>query len=95
MPIVQAAIVRAVSLLGDSSGILTLVPVVQTSAQLAYTRSGCSSIEGFYETQADPAGELAAPRSTQPKQNVSFCNNSARRKRGRELLMEGFLRGMQ
>jgi EAL domain-containing protein (putative c-di-GMP-specific phosphodiesterase class I) len=95
MPIVQAAIVRAVSLLGDSPGIFTLVAVVQTSAQLAYTRLGCGSIQGFYETQADPAGELAALRSMQPKQNVSFCHNSARCKSGRALLMEGFLRGMQ
>jgi EAL domain-containing protein (putative c-di-GMP-specific phosphodiesterase class I) len=60
MSMVQAAIVRAVSGLYDSRGILTLVGVVQTSAQLAYTRSGCSSIQGFYETQADPAGESAA-----------------------------------
>jgi EAL domain-containing protein (putative c-di-GMP-specific phosphodiesterase class I) len=95
MPIVQAAIVRAVSGLDDSLGISTLVAVVQTSAQLAYTRSGCSSFQGFYEPQADPAGELAALRSMQPKQNISSCHNSARRKSGRALLVEGFLRGMQ
>jgi hypothetical protein len=95
MPIAQAAIGRAVSLLGDSPVIFTLVVVVQTSAQLAYTRSGCGSIQGFYETQADPAGELAALRSMQPNQNVSFCHNSARRKSYRGLPMEGYLRGIQ
>jgi EAL domain-containing protein (putative c-di-GMP-specific phosphodiesterase class I) len=92
---VQAAIVRAVSGLDDSLGIFTLVAVVQTSGQLAYTRSGCSSIQGFYETQADPAGELTALRSMQPKQNVSFCHNSAGRKSCRGLLMEGSLRVIQ
>jgi hypothetical protein len=34
-------------------------------------------------------------RSMQVEQNVSFCHNSARRKNGRGLLMDGFLRGMQ
>jgi|HubBroStandDraft_6_1064221.scaffolds.fasta_scaffold94133_1 hypothetical protein len=95
MPIVQAAIVRAVSLLGDSPGIFTLMAVVQTSAQLAYTRSGCSSIQDFYETQADPAGELADLRSMQPKQNVSFCHNSAQRKSVGGRLMARFLLGMR
>jgi EAL domain-containing protein (putative c-di-GMP-specific phosphodiesterase class I) len=60
MPIVQAAIVRAVSALGDSLGISALAAGVHTSAQLAYTRSGWTSIQGFHETQADPALELAA-----------------------------------
>ena len=86
MPIVQAAIVHAVSLLGDSPGIFILVSFFQASAQLAYTRS---------ETQADPAGELAAFRSMQPKQNVSYCHTSSRRKSCRGLLMAGFLRDMQ
>jgi hypothetical protein len=92
---VQAAIVRAGSLLGDSPGISTLVAVVQSSARLAYTRSGWSSMQGVYGTLANPAGELAALRSVPPKQNVLFCHNSARRKSGRALLMEGFLQGMQ
>ena len=34
-------------------------------------------------------------RSIQLKQNVSFCDNSVRRKSGRGLLMDGFLWGMQ
>jgi hypothetical protein len=34
-------------------------------------------------------------RMGEMKENVSFCNNSARRNRGRGFLMEGFLRGMQ
>jgi hypothetical protein len=34
-------------------------------------------------------------RSMQPKQNVSFCHNSARHKSVRALLMEESLRGMQ
>jgi hypothetical protein len=92
---VQAAIVRAVSGLDDSPVIFTLVPVVQTSAQLAYTRLGCSSIQDFYETQADPSGELAALRLMQPKQNVSFCHNSARRKSVGGLLMARFFLGMR
>jgi hypothetical protein len=89
---VQAAIVRAIPGLGDSPGISALVAVVQT---LDYSRSRCTSIQGFYETQADPAGELAALRSMQPKQNVLLCHNSARRKGGRGLLMDGFLRRTQ
>jgi EAL domain-containing protein (putative c-di-GMP-specific phosphodiesterase class I) len=61
MPIVQAAIVRADSVLGDSLGIPTLAAGVQTSAWLAYVRSeGCNPVQGFYYTQAVPAGELAA-----------------------------------
>jgi EAL domain-containing protein (putative c-di-GMP-specific phosphodiesterase class I) len=95
MPTVQAAIVRTVSGLDDSLGVFTLVAVVQTSAQLAYTRLGCSSIQGFYETQSDPAGELAAFRSMQPKQNVSFYHNSAQRKSVGGLLMSRFLLGMR
>jgi hypothetical protein len=31
----------------------------------------------------------------QLKQSVLFCDNSARRKRGRGLPMDGFLRGLQ
>jgi hypothetical protein len=54
MPIVQAAIVPAVSLLGDSPGIFTLVAVVQTSAQLAYTRSRCSSIQASTKPKRIP-----------------------------------------
>ena len=80
MPIVQAAIVRAVSLPGDSPGIFTAAPVVSASAQFAYARSGCRSIQRFYETPADPAGEWAELRSMQPKQNVSIYHNPARRK---------------
>jgi hypothetical protein len=95
MPKVQAAIVRTVSLLGDSPVIFTRVAVVQTSARLAYTPSGWTSIQDFYETQADPARKLAPLPSMQMKQSVSFCHNSARRKSGRPLLMGGFLRGMQ
>jgi hypothetical protein len=34
-------------------------------------------------------------RYMQPKQNVSFCHNSARHKSVLALLVEGFLRGMQ
>jgi hypothetical protein len=52
-------------------------------------------MQGVYGTLANPAGELAALRSVPPKQNVLFCHNSARRKSGRALLMEGFLQGMQ
>jgi predicted signal transduction protein with EAL and GGDEF domain len=82
MPIVQAAIVRAVSVLGDSLGVSTLAGG-QTSARLAHVRSeGPSSVQGFCSTQA------VSP-------NVSFCNHSAPCKRGRELLMAGFLRGMR
>jgi hypothetical protein len=73
MPIVQAAIVCAVSLLGDSPGIFTLVAVVQRSAQLAYTRSRCSSNQGPYETQGEPAGELAALRSIQVNRVSRFA----------------------
>jgi EAL domain-containing protein (putative c-di-GMP-specific phosphodiesterase class I) len=95
MPIAQAAIVRAVSVVGDSLGIFALAAGVHTSAQLAYTRSGWTSIQGFYKTQADPARELAALRPMQPKQSVSFCHNSALHNSGRGRLMERFLRGMQ
>jgi hypothetical protein len=95
MPIVQGAIVHAVSLLGDGPGIFTLLAVSQTSAVLAYRRLGWTSNQDFYEAQVDPTRELAALRSMEPRQSVSFCHNSARRKIGRALLMGGFLRGMQ
>jgi EAL domain-containing protein (putative c-di-GMP-specific phosphodiesterase class I) len=96
MLVLQAAIVRAVSVLGDGLGMSALAADVHTSAQWVYWGAeGCSSVQGFYYTQAVPSGELAALRSMQPKQNVSFCHNSARHKSGRALRMEGFLRGMQ
>jgi hypothetical protein len=95
MPIVQAAIVRAGSLLGDTPGIFALLAVVQTSAPWFYPRLGCSSIQGVYGAQANPAGELTAVRSMQPKPNVSFCNNSAWRKSGQGLLIAGLLGGMR
>jgi hypothetical protein len=57
MPTVQAEILHAVLGLDDSLGISTLTPDVRTVGLHAIWMH---SIEGFYETQTDPAGELAA-----------------------------------
>jgi predicted signal transduction protein with EAL and GGDEF domain len=111
MPMVQATVVRAVSVLGDSLGVSTVAAGVQ-SAQLAYVRSeGCSSVQGFGYAQGIPAAELATllvnlipsasaddsdrDRSMQLKQNVAFCHNSARRKSCRGPLMDAFSRHTQ
>jgi EAL domain-containing protein (putative c-di-GMP-specific phosphodiesterase class I) len=57
----QAAIVRAVSVLGDSLGSPLWRAGVQMSAQLAHVRSeGCSSVQGSAIPQPFPTGELAA-----------------------------------
>jgi EAL domain-containing protein (putative c-di-GMP-specific phosphodiesterase class I) len=55
------AIVLAISVLGESLGITTFASGVETSDQLLNVRSeGCNSIQGFYSSEAVPAGELAA-----------------------------------
>jgi diguanylate cyclase (GGDEF)-like protein len=55
------AVLRAIAVLGDSLGIATLAGGVETSEQLMRVRSeGCSTVQGFYCTEAVPAGELAA-----------------------------------
>jgi predicted signal transduction protein with EAL and GGDEF domain len=55
------AILRAIAVLGDTLGIATLAGGVETSEQLMRVRSeGCSTVQGFYCTQAVSAGELAA-----------------------------------
>jgi hypothetical protein len=111
MPVVQATIVCAVSVLGDSLGFSTRAAGVQTSGRFAYMRSEGRSVPGFSYTQAVPRrrisgssckphsicfnGRFRSDRSTQLKQDVSFCHKSARRKICRGLLMEGFLRDMQ
>jgi len=55
------AILRAIAVLGESLGIVTLAEGVETSEQLTRVRSdGGSSVQGFYCSKAVPAGELAA-----------------------------------
>jgi hypothetical protein len=104
MPIVQAAIVRAVSVLGDSLGISTLAAGVQTSARLAYVRTAgrssanCETAIAALLVNLIPLAsgdDSDQDRSMQLKQNVSFWHKSARRNSCRGLLMDGFLRGMQ
>jgi hypothetical protein len=89
----------------------TLAADVHTSAQRVYWGAeGCSSVQGFYRTQAVPSGESAAllvsltpPISADNldridmklKQNVSFCNNVAWHKSGRGFPMDGLVRGAQ
>ena len=85
MPIVQAGMVRADSVLSDNLRISTLAAGIQTSTQSAHVGpEGCLSIQGFY-----------VHRSMRLQQNVSFWHNSTRHTRGRGLLMAGFLRDMQ
>jgi hypothetical protein len=67
MPIVQAAIVRAVSVLSDSLGVSTLTAGGQTRARLAHVRSeGPSSVQRFCSTQAVPPRELRQFRIAAP-----------------------------
>jgi hypothetical protein len=108
--LVQAGIVRAISVLGDSLGISALAASAQTSAPSVYVRpQGCKEpyadflssprshrpwkVRGQNERRPKFTGTM--DRSTQLKQNVSFCHKSARHNSGRGLLMEGFLRGVQ
>jgi hypothetical protein len=94
MPMVQAEILRVVSLLGDSPGIFLRSQSSRRPHSWLTRDRDAVTIQGFYETQADPTGELAPLRSMQPKQIVSFCQNSTRRKSGRGLMMGGFSRDM-
>jgi hypothetical protein len=57
MPIVKAAIVRASSCLNDSLGISTLTGRLHGWLT---SDSGCNSVQDFYGSQADRAGELAS-----------------------------------
>jgi hypothetical protein len=53
------------------------------------------ALEGPRPERTTPKFRGTMDRSIQLKQNVSFCDNSVRRKSGRELPMDGFLWGMQ
>ncbi|CAN1561054.1 GGDEF domain [Rhabdaerophilaceae bacterium] len=54
-----AAIIRAVVSLGRSLGITTTAEGVETRDQLTYLRAeGCSEVQGFYYSEAQPCSEI-------------------------------------
>jgi len=100
MPIVQAAIMRAVSVLGDtprdlhSGGRRPDKKHHSTSALLfPATLRRHRKVRGQDERQPKFRGTM--DRSIQLKRNVSFCYNSVRHESGRGFLMDGFLWGTQ
>ena len=95
MPITQAAIlVRGVSVLGDSLGIHSggRRPEVRT---VGFGAIGRMQLRTGLLPYPSGSRRRTMDQSMQRKQSVSYCYNSARRKRGRGLLMDVFLRGMQ
>src|SRR5581483_3337142 len=65
------AIVRAVTGLGSSLGIATVAEGVETAEQLMRLKAeGCSAVQGFYFSAAEPADKASAYLKKVPKLRV-------------------------
>ena len=77
----SAAIVRAVLSLGNSLGIGTIAEGVETSEQMLRLKyEGCTQIQGFYYSKAQPAAEVAemlAEHNRNPHKKISTIVDEA------------------
>ena len=77
----SAAMVRAVLSLGNSLGIGTIAEGVETNAQMLRLKSeGCTQIQGFYYSKAQPAAGVAsmlAEHIKDPKKRISTIVDEA------------------